>query len=267
LASELPRYASDIARARAEAEQELREHVLHTLSEHIADAKRKLNEINAALAGLPDFGRDRYRFTYSRADDVHEFYNLITAGAEQLGAGPLFESEFYRQHQDAFDRFYAALTREPGNEREAREQERLTDYRRYLNYDITITDRDTQRESSLSRTLGLRSGGETQTPFYLTIAASFVQLYRIHERSGRPTPRLVAFDEAFSKMDQDRIGATLDLFQHFGLQIVTATPLERCEYLVPKICTSLVLTAVHDTVLVERYQNYAARLGASGAEG
>ena len=86
--------------------------------------------------------------------------------------------------------------------------------------------------------MGQTSGGETQTPFYLTIAASFVQLYRIGERNSRPTIRLVAFDEAFSKMDQDRIGATLDLFQQFGMQIITATPLERCEYLVPKMCTA-----------------------------
>ena len=108
--------------------------------------------------------------------------------------------------------------------------------------------------------MGQTSGGETQTPFYLTIAASFVQLYHIGERISRPTIRLVAFDEAFSKMDQDRIAATLDLFQKFGLQVITATPLERCEYLVPKMCTSLVLTGVGDTVLVEPYRNYAAQL-------
>lgn len=114
--------------------------------------------------------------------------------------------------------------------------------------------------SKLSKIMGQTSGGETQTPFYLTIAASFVQLYRINERSGQPTIRLVAFDEAFSKMDQDRIGATLDLFQHFKLQVITATPLERCEYLVPKMCTNLVLTGVGDQVLIEPYRNYAARL-------
>jgi hypothetical protein len=94
----------------------------------------------------------------------------------------------------------------------------------------------------------------------VTIAASFAQLYHINERHQRPTIRLVAFDEAFSKMDQDRIGATLELLQSFGLQIITATPLERCEYLVPHICTNLVLTAVGDTVLLEPYRNYAARL-------
>jgi hypothetical protein len=61
-------------------------------------------------------------------------------------------------------------------------------------------------------------------------------------------------------MDQDRIGATLDLFQQFGLQIITVTPLERCEYLVPKMCTSLVLSAVGDGVWIEPYRNYAARM-------
>jgi uncharacterized protein YPO0396 len=260
-ATELPDYQNRINQAEREAEHELREHVLHTLREQIGEAKRKLEQINDALDKLPAFGHESYRFKYERADDVHEFYELITADSQLLGRGPLLESAFYREHQAAFDRFYEALTRRPGSEAERRDQERLTDYRHYLAYDIVIRDTVTGQESRLSRIMSQTSGGETQTPIYLTIAASFVQLYNIGQRSGRPTIRLVAFDEAFSKMDQERIGATLDLFQHFNLQIITATPLERCEYLVPKLCTSLVLTAVRDTVLVEPYRNYAARLG------
>jgi uncharacterized protein YPO0396 len=264
-ATELPAYQSRIEQAEREAEHELREHVLHTLREQIGEAKRKLEQINDALDKLPAFGHEKYRFKYERADDVHEFYELITADSQLLGRGPLFESAFYREHQAAFDRFYDALTRRPASEAERREQERLTDYRRYLAYDIVVRDTVTGQESRLSRIMSQTSGGETQTPIYLTIAASFVQLYNIGQRSGRPTIRLVAFDEAFSKMDQERIGATLDLFQHFKLQIITATPLERCEYLVPKLCTSLVLTAVRDTVHIEPYRNFAARL--SGADG
>ncbi|HVU70553.1 MAG TPA: SbcC/MukB-like Walker B domain-containing protein, partial [Ktedonobacteraceae bacterium] len=132
-------------------------------------------------------------------------------------------------------------------------------------YDISI-ERNGE-VSSLSRIMGEQSGGETQTPFYVAIAASFVQLYRIQvgndahsSHHARPTIRLAVFDEAFNQMDQDRIGATLDLFRTYGLQVVTATPLERCEYLVPKMCTNLVLTGVGDSVLVEPYRNYAARL-------
>lgn len=256
-ATELPRYREQIAQASRQADEELREHVLHRLREQILGARQQLGRINDALNRL-DFHGERYRFVNTAAEDLREYYDLINE-AQVIGAGSLFESNFYSDHKDAFDRFYEALTRTPQSNAEREEQQRLTDYRSYLDYDIEVTHPGGQ-VSRLSRIMGQTSGGETQTPFYLTIAASFVQLYHIGERTNRPTIRLVVFDEAFSKMDQDRIGATLDLFQHFGLQVVTATPLERCEYLVPKMCTSLVLTGVGDTVLVEPYRNYAARL-------
>lgn len=257
LATELPRYVERIAQAQREAEEELREHLLHRLREQILQARQKLAWINDALEQLTFHG-ERYRFRSQPSEEARHYYELID-DSQLLGSGSLFESDFYLRHKATFDEFYERLTSIPQSEAERREQERLIDYRRYLSYDIEITHNNGQI-SRLSRIMGQTSGGETQTPFYLTIAASFVQLYRIGERTDRPTIRLVAFDEAFSKMDQDRIGATLDLFQQFGLQIVTATPLERCEYLVPKICTSLVLSATGDGVWIEPYRNYAARL-------
>jgi uncharacterized protein YPO0396 len=255
--SELPRYRDHITQAQREAEEELREHVLHRLHEQILQARSKLDMINAALKKLTFHG-ESYRFRSQAAEDVQHFFELIE-GSQGIGKGSLFESDFYQQHQASFDSFYQQLVLEPQSDAERREQERLIDYRRYLTYDIEVTHANGQ-SSRLSRIMGQTSGGETQTPFYLTIAASFVQLYHINERNSRPTIRLVAFDEAFSKMDQDRIGATLELFQQFGLQIITATPLERCEYLVPSMCTSLVLSAVGDGVWIEPYRNYAARL-------
>jgi uncharacterized protein YPO0396 len=268
-ATELPKYEEQIAEEQQRADQQLREHVLHQLRENILMAQQELDRINDALRDL-EFHHKRYRFTHKPSDKYRSYYDLIL-GTEMLGSEPLFESLFYQQHKDSFDDFYRQLTTPNGDE----ELERLTDYRRYLNYDIEVLHGDGQR-SQLSKIIGHTSGGETQTPFYLTIAASFLQLYRIGEgpsspnggqrirqrvnRGQRPTIRLVAFDEAFSKMDQQHIGSTLDLFQKFNLQVITATPLERCEYLVPKICTSLVLTAVGDSILVEPYRNYAARL-------
>lgn len=257
-ATELPGYIERITAAQTEAEEELREHVLHRLREQILQVRQTLNRINDALERLT-FHSERYRFRSQPAEDVRHYYELIN-DSQLLGSGSLFESDFYQRHKATFDEFYKHLTRTPQSESERREQDHLIDYRRYLSYDIEITHANGQ-VSRLSRIMGQTSGGETQTPFYVTIAASFVQLYRIGERNNRPTIHLVAFDEAFSKMDQDRIGATLDLFQQFGLQIITATPLERCEYLVPKMCTSLVLSAVDDGVWIEPYRNYAARLG------
>ncbi len=258
--TDLPRYQAQIAASRREADEELREHVLHRLREQVHETRQKLSRINDALGRL-DFHGERYRFVCAPAEDLREYYDLIT-DAQVIGAGALFKSDFYESHRVAFERFYESLTHTPQSEAERAEQMRLTDYRSYLSYDIEVTHAGGQI-SRLSRIMGQTSGGETQTPFYLTIAASFVQLYHIDEHISRPTIRLVAFDEAFSKMDQDRIGATLDLFQKFGLQVITATPLERCEYLVPKMCTSLVITGVSDTVLIEPYRNYTAHLAYS----
>ena len=102
-ATDLPRYKSEIAEARREADEELREHVLHRLREQIQFAKQKLDEINSALSKI-DFRGEKYRFRYAAAQNLHEYYELVI-GSQLLGAGTLFESEFYQQHQDAFDRF------------------------------------------------------------------------------------------------------------------------------------------------------------------
>lgn len=255
--TELPRYTTQIAEAQRAAEEQLREHVLHRLREHIWHASEELDRINDALRNITFHG-ERYRFRAVPADEVREYYDIITE-AQAIGSGSLYDSDFYAKHRATFDRFYELLTREPHTDAERREQQRMIDYRRYLDYDIEVIHADGQK-SRLSRLMGHTSGGETQTPFYVTIAASFAQLYHINEAHSRPTIRLVAFDEAFSKMDQDRIGATLQLLQNFGLQIITATPLERCEYLVPYVCTSLVLTVAKQEVIIEPYRNYEARL-------
>ncbi len=254
----LPEFAGRIDEEQRKAEHELREHILHRLREQILQARSQLERVNQALKGL-EFHNESYRFRWSVADDFREHYALLEE-TKGLGSGALLESDFYRKNKVSFDRFFETLTQTPQNEQERALQARITDYRAYLDYDIEVCNTNGQ-VSRLSRIIGQTSGGETQTPFYLTIAASFLQLYSPRgDVRTRETPRIVAFDEAFSKMDQERIASTLELFHKFGLQIITATPLERCEYLVPKMRTSLVLTAVGDNVLVEPYRNYLSSL-------
>jgi hypothetical protein len=265
--TELPRYTAQIAEERRKADEELREHVLHNLRDNILKARGEVSRINNALARLP-FG-EKYQFEAHKAADLPgHYYDLIMEYSQRLGSGSLFESSFYTEHKELFDEFYKLLTTIPQTDVERAEQERLKDYRSYLTYDIKITHTD-GHHSFLSQIMGSTSGGETQMPFYIAIAASFVQLYRIYstDRHHRSTIRLVVFDEAFSKMDADRIGAILDLFHRFGLQIVTATPLERVEYLAPKMETSLVLTVSEDNrrVLIDPYRNFAMGAEDAGA--
>ena len=87
--------------------------------------------------------------------------------------------------------------------------------------DIVSRDGRTQKFSKIYRE---KSGGETQTPYYVAIAASFVQLYSMGE-----TIRVIMLDEAFDKMDEERIENMLNFFKLQNLQVILAVPTSRLE--------------------------------------
>lgn len=60
--------------------------------------------------------------------------------------------------------------------------DKFTDYRTYLTFDLKVKTGDSEVENSLARTFKKKSGGETQTPFYISILASFAQLYRTNKK-------------------------------------------------------------------------------------
>jgi uncharacterized protein YPO0396 len=83
---------------------------------------------------------------------------------------------------------------------------------------------------SLSKVLKEKSGGESQTPYYVAIAASF---YRFYKTRPENTVRLVIFDEAFNRMDDERIGKILSFYNNLNLQIITSVPPEKIEAIAP----------------------------------
>jgi len=82
-------------------------------------------------------------------------------------------------------------------------------------------DGESQR---LSKTIYKKSGGETQTPFYIAVLASFAQLYRTGREKTYTTSRLIIFDEAFSKMDGERIIRSIELLRKFRFQVILSAP-------------------------------------------
>ena len=72
--------------------------------------------------------------------------------------------------------------------------------------------------------------------------ASFAQLYRVNDTSvfGN-TVRLVVFDEAFNKMDSERIVESVRLLRKMGLQAIICTPPDKVADIMPIAdCTLLV---------------------------
>src|SRR5262249_48085148 len=114
------------------------------------------------------------------------------------------------------------------------------DYREYFRYDLKILHAD-GGYSLYDKVSGDKSGGETQTPYYIAILASMYRLYHSRSVDGRPVCGIVLLDEAFSKMDEARISATLTYARNLGLQLVLATPKERIELVAPALERTLLI--------------------------
>lgn len=86
-----------------------------------------------------------------------------------------------------------------------------------------------------ARTLLKKSGGETQIPFYIALLASFSQVCRIRNRSQNNTIRVIILDEAFSKMDGERIQESIHLLRRFGLQAIFSAPPDKIPDIAPLV--------------------------------
>jgi hypothetical protein len=231
--SELPEYREKIARAYQDAEREFKDHFISRLNEHIEEARESFHEINEILRTL-HFGRDQYRFDLQELSEKKGLISVIRQSAQIPSVeGGLFSQLSGGAEQQAARNLFERILNAPLDSKELRE---ICDYRSYFHYDIRIRETDSLDESgrpvelSLSRVLKEKSGGESQTPYYVAIAASF---YRFYKASPDNTTRLVIFDEAFNRMDDERIGKILSFYRDLNLQIITSVPPEKIEAISP----------------------------------
>jgi uncharacterized protein YPO0396 len=229
--SELPEYEARIAEQRALAEQELVENFVHRLREQIGDARQQLAYLNTTLAGLR-FGGERFEFVTKPEPALRQVYDMIMDSQNILGES-LFESDFRQRHQQGWDLLFERLTAAPGEEL-VPELRELQDYRNYLRYDIRIHYPGGDR-ALLSQIKAKKSGGETTTPFYVAMAASFAQAYRLNQPRPSDTIRLAMFDEAFGKMDTARTASALQFMVDSQLQVLLATPPDKAAGLLPYV--------------------------------
>lgn len=228
--SELPQYEERIARQRALAEQELVENFIHRLREQIEDARQQLAYLNTTLAGLR-FGGERFEFITQPEPSLRQVFNMIMDSQSILGAS-LFDSDFRQRHQQGWDLLFERLT--TNSDEELAELRALQDYRNYLQYDIRIHYPGGDR-ALLSQINAKKSGGETTTPFYVAMAASFAQAYRLNQPRPSDTIRLAMFDEAFGKMDTARTASALKFMVDNQLQVLLATPPDKAAGLLPHV--------------------------------
>ena len=242
----LPNYVKQIEQAHKMAIKEFKDDFIYKLRNSFETIRSQIDELNIALKEVR-FGRDSYRFSVEPNKDYLEYYEMITDDL-LLNVGDA-EDVYLEKYQDTMNNLFNMISDSTSKDGDVKAQilenvQRFTDYRTYLVFDLLVRRGDNPVESSLARTFKRQSGGETQTPFYISILASFAQLYRSQDEGNNDTMRLVIFDEAFSKMDATRIKEAVGLLRSFGLQAILSTPSEKLRDLSKEV--DLVLVTIND---------------------
>ncbi len=238
--SELPRYRQKIQAARESAMEQFQNDFLAKLKSGIDQVQSQVKNLNKALKQA-QFGTDRYQFRVDRNPDYAEYYDMIMDPDLMEGEAGLFALPFQQKYGKLIEELFSRIATSDDTQLNARKEselkqniERYTDFRTYLKFDLETTDQNGSKQL-LSQTLNTKSGGETQTPFYIAVLASFAQLYQVNDLSGlaNNTVRLVVFDEAFNKMDSDRIIESVRLLRKMHLQAIICTPPDKLPDIMP----------------------------------
>ena len=209
----------------------------------IREAYQRKDELNRIISGL-DFGKDKYQFVITKNKGADgRFYKMFMDDALQIHPSQLTDSMenqlnmFTIEHEDQYAELMNELinifippenaTQEELNEAK-KNMDKYADYRTYLSFDMQqIVHGRKDMAIGLGRMIKKNSGGEGQNPLYVALLASFAQVYKINTPAKlrrNPTIRLVILDEAFSKMDAEKVASCISLIRGLGFQaVISAT--------------------------------------------
>ena len=252
--SEILEYEEKVQSARMAAEEEFREQFLAKLQENMKQAQSEFKALNQALKDI-SFSNEKYEFLYMPSKKNRNYYEMIMDDFNVVQGNSIFSGVFHETHKEVIEELFERLA--INNDNNEKVLEEFTDYRTYMDYDIKIIHSD-DSYSYYSKVCEEKSGGETQTPFYVTVAASFVQLYS--NNIGGEAAGLVMFDEAFNNMDDERIGGVLQFLKRLPLQIIIAAPPDKIQYIAPAMEETLLVMTDERISYVEEYYSGTVRI-------
>ncbi len=241
--NELEEYQKKAAEQAKAAVEHFKEDFVYKIRSAIKEAYVRRDELNRIIRNL-NFGKDRYQFKITRnkgADGA--FYDMFMDEDLEIDPSSLASpvehqmNLFSMEHENKYGMLMSELIRifippENATQQELDEAKqnmvKYADYRTYLSFEMEqIVEGDERLVIGLSKMIKKNSGGEGQNPLYIALLASFAQAYHINlsaRLTRRPTIRLVVLDEAFSKMDAEKVASCIELIRGLGFQaIISAT--------------------------------------------
>lgn len=226
--NELREHLENVQKAEKEMTLAVKEDLLSRLTDKFGMLEDQLRALNTHLRKHRFTGGQIYKFDKKPDPAFDKIRRLALAVKENPdGAQAIIE----KRHEDP-------LLREAMIELEtyigSSGAAGLEDYRKYYSFDLFMlpeaqADEETEKvegRMSLSGRGAVGSGGETQAPFYVAMAASMAMAYYPggHPGTAKSGMGLVLFDEAFVKLDVANTQALINFFADFGLQLMVAAP-------------------------------------------
>lgn len=244
----LMQYEQQAIELRRRSEIGFREEFVGKLRASIEAAQIQIQELNMALEGKK-FGTDTYQLVTKPSEnpEFKTYYDIIM-GSDAVYNHTLFTENLSKKHEVVLmELFNKIASFDPENDKFALQ---FLDYRYYMSYDIEVTS-ENGNKSFFSKVSREKSGGETQVPFYIVIAASFQQLLTKNKRVDSGC--IVLFDEAFNNMDESRIDAMMKFYNSLSIQLFIAVPPQRVSNIINYVTTSLAIVKDNDFAIVESF--------------
>ena len=219
--------------------------LLGAMSSSVEEIEDRLEPINAILRRL-EFGAegDRLRIRLRRLAPAHVQVFLKDLRALSSGvSGELDEAGLEKRFTD-LSRFMQQL-RKPAQSGDGpaltTDRDRLLDVRRHVEISAERYDHLTGELRATYRTLGEKSGGESQE-LVAFIVGSALRFRLGDEMRSRPRFAPVFLDEGFVKADSEFAGRAVQAWKGLGFQLIIGVPLDKVTGLEPHMDELLAIT-------------------------
>ncbi|WP_457191822.1 ATP-binding protein [Nocardioides sp. P5_E3] len=211
----------------------------------VEEIEDRLEPINAILRRL-EFGAsgDRLRIRLRRLSPAH--VQTFMKDLRTLSSGSTTELD-----EDALEKRFVELSRfmqqlrRPSQVGDAAtsltDRERLLDVRRHVEISAERYDHTTGELRATYRTLGEKSGGESQE-LVAFIVGSALRFRLGDEMRSRPRFAPVFLDEGFVKADSEFAGRAVQAWRGLGFQLIVGVPLDKVTGLEPHMDELLAIT-------------------------
>ncbi|WP_067438960.1 ATP-binding protein [Nocardioides jensenii] len=208
----------------------------------VEEIEDRLEPINAILRRL-EFGAsgDRLRIRLRRLAPTH--VQVFMKDLRVLSAGStheLDEADLERRFT-ALSRFMNQLRKPDGSGDSLSDRDRLLDVRRHVEISAERYDHATGELRATYRTLGEKSGGESQE-LVAFIVGSALRFRLGDEMRSRPRFAPVFLDEGFVKADSEFAGRAVQAWRGLGFQLIIGVPLDKVTGLEPHMDELLAIT-------------------------